>query len=106
MSLPPSPHVRIMARSPMLGLEFRRFSPCDAITRFSSITGTMSAANAYGNEVEHTLKFGSRYAIADRECLHKLVAHAAARQMRARIYADPSSFRVAYEQRGSSASGT
>ncbi len=33
-----------MARNPTLGLLFSRFSPMYAITRFSSMMGTMSAA--------------------------------------------------------------
>ena len=44
MSLPPNPQMSMMAFSPMLGFWFKVFSPWNANIRFSSVTGTMSAA--------------------------------------------------------------
>ena len=44
MSRPLSPQMSMMAFSPMLGFWFSCFSPWKARIRFSSVTGTMSAA--------------------------------------------------------------
>ena len=43
-SRPLSPQISMMAFSPVLGLWFNCFSPWKARMRFSSVTGTMSAA--------------------------------------------------------------
>ena len=67
ISLPESPHVRIMARNPMLGLLLRRLSPKYVSMRFSPTIGTMSAAidTATRSSIPSRSPMGSEFDMAN-----------------------------------------